>query len=81
MLAGVIEKLGEEATDANAHIEAMRAEFESTSRTMQQVRDRVKQELQGMRLEYLARKHQITIKDTATRSNRAHWCFTMGSSA
>ena len=61
VLTGVMEKLGEEAAKAaDAHIEAMRAEFEASNRTMSQARDKAEQELRNMRLEYHAREDQIT---------------------
>jgi hypothetical protein len=68
-LAGVMEKLGEEAAEAaDAHIEAMRAEFESTTRKMVQARDQAEQTLRDMRLEYHAREGQIRDAKETSRS-------------
>lgn len=72
VLAGVMEKLGEEAAKAaDAHIEAMRAEFEASNRTMSQARDKAEQELRNMRLEYHAREDQINESKETIRSLRA----------
>lgn len=69
VLTGVMEKLGEEAAAAaDAHIEAMRSEFEATNRTMSQARDKAEQELRNMRLEYHAREDQITDAKETIRS-------------
>ena len=60
VLAGVMEKLGEEAAAAaDAHIDAMRTEFEATTRKMVQARDAAEQQLRDMKLEYTAREGQI----------------------
>lgn len=69
VLAGVMEKLGEEAAAAaDAQVEAMRADFESTNRTMSQARDKAEQELRNMRLEYHAREDQISDARETIRS-------------
>jgi hypothetical protein len=81
VLASVMRKLGEEAAEAaDAHIEAMRAEFESTNQHMRQARDQAEQELRNMRLEYHAREDQITDAKETIRSlqsmlneERARW--------
>ena len=69
VLTGIMEKLGEEAAAAaDAHIDTMRAEFESTNHTMRQARDKAEQELRNMRLEYHAREDQITDAKQTIRS-------------
>ena len=69
ILAGVMEKLGEEAAAAaDAHIEAMRSEFESTTRKMVHARDKAEQNLRDMRLEYQAREGQISDAKETIRS-------------
>ena len=69
VLTGIMEKLGEEAaTAADAHVETMRAEFESTTRKMVHARDKAEQELRNMRLEYHAREDQITDAKETIRS-------------
>lgn len=72
VLTGVMEKLGEEAAKAaDAHIEAMRAEFEASNRTMSQARDTAEQELHNMRLEYRAREDQIAEAKETIQSLRS----------
>lgn len=69
VLTGIMGKLGEEAAAAaDAHIETMRSEFESTNRTMSQARDQAEQELRNMRLEYHAREDQIADAKETIRS-------------
>lgn len=69
VLAGVMEKLGEEAAAAaDAQVEAIRKEFEATNRTMSQARDKAEQELRNMRLEYHAREDQIADAKETIRS-------------
>ncbi len=69
VLAEVMGKLGEEAAEAaDAHIEAMRAEFEATTRKMVQARDKAEQDLRDMRLEYQAREGQISDAKETIRS-------------
>ena len=60
VLVAAMERLGEEAAKAaDGHIEAMRGEFEATTRTMVHARDEAEQTLRDMRLEYHAREGQI----------------------
>ncbi len=68
VLAGEMEKLGEEAAATDAHIEAMRTEFESTTRKMVKARDKAEQDLRDMRLEYQAREGQISDAKETIRS-------------
>ncbi len=69
VLAGVMEKLGEEAAAAaDAHIETMRAEFEATTRKMVHARDKAEQDVRDMRLEYQAREGQISDAKETIRS-------------
>lgn len=69
VLAGVMQRLGEEAAEAaDAHIEAMRAEFETTTRTLVTARDAAEQTRRDMQLEYTAREGQIRDAKETIRS-------------